>query len=63
METAQMTQLQSPQAPQEGPVFQAPKKKRKWLKRLIILLAVLAVLFFVVIRPMLGAGQIGRAHV
>ncbi|MCI8870222.1 MAG: HlyD family efflux transporter periplasmic adaptor subunit [Lawsonibacter sp.] len=57
METAQMTQPQSPQAPQEGPVFQAPKKKRKWLKRLIILLAVLAVLFFVVIRPMLGAGQ------
>ena len=36
----------SPKAP-SAPAFQAPKKKRKWLKRVILLAAVLVALFLV----------------
>ena len=47
----------SPAAPEKKlPQFQAPKKKRKWVKRLIILLVIAAVLVFLLSRCM-GAGQ------
>lgn len=58
METAQVTEQERLQtAPAEEPAFQAPKKKGKWRKRLIIALIIAAAVFFVVIRPMLGAGK------
>ena len=34
-----------------------PKKKKKWLKRLIIAVVVLAAIFLIFIRPMMSAGQ------
>ena len=44
----------APSAPEKKiPQFQAPRKKRKWVKRLIIILVIVALLAF----------QIGRAHV
>ena len=47
----------SPAAPEKKlPQFQAPKKKRKWVKRLIILLVIAALLAFLLARCM-GAGQ------
>ncbi len=56
METAQLTnQTPAPQA--EAPVLEAPKKKRRWPKWVLVGVIVLAVLFFTVIRPMMGAGQ------
>ena len=42
---------------QQAPAFQAPKKKRKWPKRLLIAALIAGAVFFFVIRPMLGAGQ------
>lgn len=58
METVQETKQAAVQtAPEAAPAFQAPKKKGKWKKRLVIALVILAALFFFVIRPMLGAGQ------
>lgn len=41
----------------EAPAFKPPKKKRKWVKPLVIVLAILAALFFFVVRPMLTAGK------
>lgn len=38
-------------------LFKAPKKKRKWVKRLLILGAVALVLFLFVLRPMMSVGQ------
>ena len=47
----------APAAPaKEPPKFQAPKKKRKWVKRLVIILVIVAVLAFLLSRCM-GAGQ------
>ena len=58
METVQETNQTAVQtAPEGAPAFQAPKKKGKWKKRLVIALVLIAALFFLVIRPMLGAGQ------
>ena len=58
METVQETKQAAVQtAPEAAPAFQAPKKKGKWKKRLVIALVLLAALFFFVIRPMMGAGQ------
>ncbi len=45
------------QPEEEAPAFQAPKKKRKWRKRLIIALVLVAAIFFLLIRPMLSTGQ------
>lgn len=58
METVQETKQAAVQtAPEAAPAFQAPKKKGKWKKRLVIALVLLTALFFFVIRPMMGAGQ------
>lgn len=58
METVQVTENETIQtASEDAPIFQAPKKKRKWVKPLIIALIILAVLAFVAIRSMVGAGQ------
>ena len=47
----------APAAPaKEPPKFQAPKKKRKWVKRLVIVLVIAAVLAFLLSRCV-GAGQ------
>ena len=47
----------APAAPaKEPPKFQAPKKKRKWVKRLVIVLVIAAILVFLLSRCM-GAGQ------
>ena len=47
----------APAAPAKEPSkFQAPKKKRKWVKRLVIILVIVAVLAFLLSRCM-GAGQ------
>ena len=44
------------QPAKEAPKFQAPKKKRKWVKRLIILLVIVALIVFLFSRCV-GAGQ------
>ena len=41
----------------EAPKFKAPKKKKKWVKRLIILVAALALLVFILSRCMAGGVQ------
>ena len=47
----------APSAPEKKiPQFQAPRKKRKWVKRLIIILVIVALLAFLLSRCM-GAGQ------
>ena len=48
-----------PAAPEKGsaPLWTGPKKRPKWKKRLIILAVVLAVLAWVVLRPMLSGGS------
>ena len=47
----------APAAPaKEPPKFQAPKKKRKWVKRLVIVLVIAAILAFLLSRCV-GAGQ------
>ena len=58
METTQ-TAPESTLAPagpetKSAPLWTGPKKRRKWLKRLIVIAAVLALLFWMVIRPMLS---------
>ncbi|WP_130869475.1 efflux RND transporter periplasmic adaptor subunit [Intestinimonas massiliensis (ex Afouda et al. 2020)] len=40
----------------QAPQFKAPKKKRKWVKRLVIILVIVAILAFLLSRCM-GAGQ------
>ena len=47
----------APSAPEKKiPQFQAPRKKRKWVKRLIVILVIVALLAFLLSRCM-GAGQ------
>ena len=41
----------------QAPAFQPPKKKRKWLKRLLIAVIVLGVIAFFLFRSLMGAGQ------
>ena len=44
------------QPEKQAPQFKAPKKKRKWVKRLVIILVIVALLVFLLSRCM-GAGQ------
>ena len=57
-QTAPETAVQ-PAAPETetGPIWTAPKKRPKWRKRLIVLLVIAALLFWVVVRPMLGGAD------
>ena len=57
-QTAPETAVQ-PAAPETetGPTWTAPKKRPKWRKRLIVLLVIAALLFWVVVRPMLGGAD------
>ena len=53
-----MAEQSTAQAPaKEAPKLQAPKKRKKWLKRLIILAVVAAVIVFVLSRCMAGGVQ------
>ena len=47
---------QTPAAPETepSPLWTGPKKRRKWIKRVLVIAAVLALLFWIVVRPMLG---------
>ena len=58
---ATQTKPAAPAAPaaepeKQTPKFKAPKKKRKWIKRLVIILVIVALLVFLLSRCM-GAGQ------
>jgi len=58
METVQTTSQEALQTkPEEQPVFQAPKKKRKWLKRLLVLGVIVAIGGGVLFSRMMGAGK------
>lgn len=50
---------EAPDTPEQdsAPTWKAPKKKRRWPKIVIAVVVVLALVFFFVIRPMLGAGK------
>ena len=37
-----------------APLWTGPKKRRKWIKRVLVIAAVLVLLFWIVVRPMLG---------
>ena len=39
---------------ESAPLWTGPKKRRKWIKRVLVIAAVLALLFWIVVRPMLG---------
>lgn len=58
METTQTAPetTQTPAAPETepAPLWTGPKKRRKWIKRVFVIAAVLALLFWIVVRPMLG---------
>lgn len=58
METTQTAPetTQPPAAPETepSPLWTGPKKRRKWIKRVLVIAAVLALLFWIVVRPMLG---------
>lgn len=58
METTQTAPetTQTPAAPETepSPLWTGPKKRRKWVKRVLVIAAVLALLFWMVVRPMLG---------
>ena len=58
METTQTAPetTQTPAAPETepSPLWTGPKKRRKWIKRVLVIAAVLALLFWIVVRPMLG---------
>ncbi len=58
METTQIAPetTQPPAAPETepAPLWTGPKKRRKWIKRVLVIAAVLALLFWIVVRPMLG---------
>ena len=58
METTQTApeSTQTPAAPETepSPLWTGPKKRRKWIKRVLVIAAVLALLFWIVVRPMLG---------
>ena len=62
METTQIAPetTSAPAAPETGgaPLWTGPKKRRKWLKRLMIAAVVLALLFWVFIRPMLSGDTV-----
>ena len=56
------TQVKTQEAPQEGqkkrgPVFQVPKKRRKWLKVLAVVLVIVLAAWWFLIRPLGAAGQ------
>lgn len=59
MEATQVKTEEAVQAPgkKEPPKLKVPKKKKKWLKRLIIAVVVLPAIFLIFIRPMMSAGQ------
>ena len=46
----------TPAGPETEPasLWTGPKKRRKWIKRVLVIAAVLALLFWIVVRPMLG---------
>ena len=57
METTQLTpeapvQPETPERRSAAPRFQLPKKRRKWLKRLVLILAAAGILFLL-LRPLL----------
>ena len=58
METTQTVPetTQTPAAPETepSPLWTGPKKRRKWIKRVLVIAAVLVLLFWIVVRPMLG---------
>lgn len=58
METTQTAPetTQTPAAPETepAPLWTGPKKRRKWIKRVLVIAAVLALLFWIVVRPMPG---------
>lgn len=58
METTQNAPetTQTPAAPETepSPLWTGPKKRRKWIKRVLVIAAVLALLSWIVVRPMLG---------
>ena len=58
METTQTAPetTQTPAAPETepAPLWTGPKKRRKWIERVLVIAAVLALLFWIVVRPMLG---------
>ena len=60
METTQTAPetTQTPAAPETepAPLWTGPKKRRKWIKRVLVIAAVLALLFWIVVRPMLSGG-------
>ena len=39
-----------------APLWTGPKKRRKWIKRVLVIAAVLVLLFWIVVRPMLSGG-------
>ena len=60
METTQTAPetTQTPAAPETepSPLWTGPKKRRKWIKRVLVIAAVLVLLFWIVVRPMLSGG-------
>lgn len=58
METTQTapetTQTPAASETEPSPLWTGPKKRRKWIKRILVIAAVLALLFWIVVRPMLG---------
>lgn len=67
METTQTAPetTQTPAAPEteSSPLWTGPKKRRKWIKRVLVIAAVLALLFWIVVRPMLGGtAAVSRAY-
>ena len=65
METAQISTQEAAQAPQEvkrRPSLHLPKKGKKWVKRLVIALVVLAVIWWIFLRPQGGNGAAGAGQ-
>ena len=63
MEATQVKTQQAAQAPQgqkKGPAFRLPKKKKKWIVRGAVLLAVLAAVYWFFLRPGGNAGAAGQ---
>ena len=60
METTQTapetTQTPAASETEPSPLWTGPKKRRKWIKRVLVIAAVLALLFWIVVRPMLSGG-------
>ena len=53
--------MESTQIKPEAPQFTAPKKKRKWVKRLVIILVIVALLVFLLARCMSAGTQVMNA--